>query len=51
MLKIGVLKIELLKLGKTDFTKEYLNERTKAHFEMNKIVLIPQGIKEPQLYQ
>ena len=46
-----MLKIELLKLGKTDFTKEYLNERTKAHFEMNKTVLIPQSIKEPQFYQ
>ena len=31
--------------------KKYLNERTKAHFEMNKTVLISQGIKEPQLYQ
>ena len=51
MLKIGVLKIELLKLGKTVFTKKHLNERTKAHFEMNKTVLISQGIKEPQLYQ
>ena len=46
-----MLKIELLKSKKTDFIKEYLNERTKAHFEMNKTVLIPQGIKEPQLYQ
>ena len=32
MLKIGVLKIELLMIGKTVFIKEYLNERTKAHF-------------------
>jgi hypothetical protein len=32
ILEFGVLKIELLKLGKTDFIKEYLNERTKAHF-------------------
>lgn len=31
--------------------KEYLNERTKAHFEMNKTVLISQGITEPKLYQ
>lgn len=31
--------------------KKYLNERTKAHFEMNKTVLISQGIKEPLLYQ
>ena len=46
-----MLKIELLKLGKADFIKEYLNERTKAHFEMNKKVLIPQSIKEPQFYQ
>jgi len=38
-------------IGKTDFIKEYLNERTKTHFEINKIVLISQGIKEPQLYQ
>ena len=45
-----MLKIELLKSKKTDFIKEYINERTKAHFEMNKTVLIPQGIKEPQLY-
>ena len=51
MLKIGVLKIELLKLGKTDFIKEYLNESTKTHFEINKTVLISHGIKEPQLYQ
>ena len=46
-----MLKIELLMLGKAVFIKEYLNERTKAHFEMNKTVLIHQGIKEPQLYQ
>ena len=46
-----MLKIELLMLGKTDFIKKYLNERTKAHFEMNKTVLIPQSIKEPQFYQ
>lgn len=46
-----MLKIELLMLGKAVFIKEYLNKRTKAHFEMNKIVLISQGIKEPQLYQ
>ena len=46
-----MLKIELLMIGKTDFIKEYLNERTKAHFEMNKTVVISQGIKEPQLYQ
>ena len=51
MLKFGVLKIELLMLGKAVFIKEYLNERTKAHFEMNKTVLIHQGIKEPQFYQ
>ena len=51
MLKFGVLKIELLMLGKTDFIKKYLNKSTKAHFEMNKTVLISQGIKEPQLYQ
>ena len=38
-------------LGKVIFIKEYLNKRTKAHFEMNKTVLISQGIKEPQLYQ
>ena len=43
--------MELLKLGKVIFIKEYLNERTKAHFEMNKTILISQGIKEPQLYQ
>ena len=48
-----MLNIELLMLGKTDFfIKKHLNERTKAHyFEMNKTVLISQGIKEPQLYQ
>ena len=31
--------------------KEYLNRMTEIHFEMNKTVLISQGIKEPQLYQ
>ena len=51
ILKFGAFKNELLMLGKTVFIKKYLNERTKAHFEMNKTVLISQGIKEPQLYQ
>ena len=51
MLKVGVLNIELLMLLKVVFIKKHLNERTKAHFEMNKTVLISQGIKEPQLYQ
>ena len=51
ILKFGAFKNELLMLGKTVFIKKYLNERTKAHFEMNKTVLIPQSIKEPQFYQ
>ena len=51
ILKFGAFKNELLMLGKTVFIKKYLNERTKAHFEMNKTVIISQGIKEPQLYQ
>ncbi len=46
-----MLNIELLMLGKVIFIKEYLTERTKAHFEMNKTILISQWIKEPQLYQ
>ena len=46
-----MLKIELLMLGKAVFIKKHLDERTKAHFEINKTVLISQGIKEPQLYQ
>ena len=51
ILKFGAFKNELLMLGKSVFIKKYLNERIKAHFEMNKTILISQGIKEPQLYQ
>ena len=31
--------------------KEYYNEMTEMHFEMNKETLIKRGIHEPQLYK
>lgn len=31
--------------------KEYYNEMTKSHFEMNKDYFLKQGITKPKLYQ
>lgn len=53
--KNGLLNVEKVDSLRQAYTlpsfKEYYNEMTKMHFEMNKKMFLEKGITEPQLYK